>query len=168
MNFQFCEAKLIFSIFNFQKIRPKSYFFRFSKLAILVLIPVVLAGCVGGIGVGNSGSNPQGEFVQGGVVKGFPPLPVYPKAQIGETYGDGMVFGASLVTGDKPAKVLDFYNKALVQDGWETNLSQPAETNYQFLIKNAAYQGKIIVNVATDGRKTAITVSLAKRGKSGY
>jgi len=131
--------------------------------AVILMLPVVLSGCAGGFGVGGGTSNPQGEFVQGAVVKGFPPVPVYSKAQIGETYGDGNVFGASLVSSDSLAKVLDFYNKGLVQDGWETNLSQATDTNYVFQIKNPAYQGEIIVNTAADGKKTAITISLNKR-----
>lgn len=132
------------------------------KIAVILLIPLVLAGCVN-FGVGGGGSNPQGEFLQGGVVKGFPSVPVYPKSQIGETYGDGSVFGASLVSGDSLAKVLDFYNNNLVKDGWETNLNQLAEANYEFLIKNASYEGKVIVNKTADGKKTAITISLSVR-----
>lgn len=132
------------------------------KFFVVALLPLVLSGCVG-FGVGGGTSNPQGEFLQGGVVKGFPPVPVYPKVQIGETYGDGNVFGASLVSGDNLAKVLDFYNKGLVQDGWETSLSQISDSNYIFQIKNVNYQGEIIVNTAADGKKTAITVNLTKR-----
>jgi hypothetical protein len=132
-------------------------------VAVVLTLPVVLSGCSGGFGVGSSASNPQGEFMQGSVVKGFPPVPAYPKAQIGETFGDGNVFGASLVSNDNLARVLDFYNKSLTLDGWETKLSQVSDTNYVFLIKNANYQGEIIVNTAADGKKTAITVNLNKR-----
>lgn len=135
---------------------------RFIKLFIVALLPVVLSGCVN-FGVGGGRSDPQGEFLQGGVVKGFPPVPVYPKAQIGETYGNGSVFGASLVSGDSLAKILDFYRENLTKDGWETDLNQLAETNYVFGIKNATYQGKIIVNTAVGGKKTAITISLLLR-----
>lgn len=131
--------------------------------AVVLALPLVLSGCIGGLGVGGGTSNPQGEFVQGGVVKGFPPVPIYPKAQVAETYGNGNVFGASLVSSDSLTKVLDFYNKNLAAGGWEANLAQTADTNYVFTIKNASYQGEVIVNTASDNKKTAITVNLNKR-----
>ncbi len=132
----------------------------------VVLLSVFLAGC-SGFGVGRTaGGKPEGEFLQGAVVKGFPPVPSYPDAKIDETYGDGTSFGASSVSGDKLEKVLDYFSRNLPAQGWEANTSQVSASNYVIAIKNELYQGRIIVNTTADSRKTAVTVYVTKRSES--
>jgi hypothetical protein len=137
---------------------PKSF------LAVaLFLVPFVLSACVPS--VGNKQKAPvAGEFVEAGIVKGFPSnLPLYEKSQIIESYGSREAFGASFIADAGLADVINFYNTALPQLGWQSTLSQKTKTNYIFSIKNDTYSGSVIVNTAGDGKKTAITMEVAVR-----
>lgn len=134
------------------------------KLGLLVLgfffVPILLSGCIPSLG-GGGRAPAAGEFVKGGIVKGFPGnIPLYKEAVVVESYGDKDSFGASFVTSDDLAKVVNYYNTALGTLGWNSELRQVSETNYLFDIKSGALGGVIIVNTASDGKKTAITVSV--------
>lgn len=128
---------------------------------------IVLSGCIPSAFLGGSKSDAvqgtAGTFIKGKAVKGFPPLPLYPKAKLLESYGVNNRFGASAVSGDGLSKVVEFYNQGLLQLGWEPKLVKQSETNYLFEVKNSTYEGVIIVNTAADGKKTAITFSVAPR-----
>lgn len=135
---------------------------RFILASLLILCPLALAGCAG-FGVGDSGTPATGQFLKGEVVRGFPGVPAYPKARLGESYGDGRSWGIYLVSSDKLDKVLKFYSENLGGAGWENTLRQLSQNRYIYEIKNAKYQGTIIVNIAADLKSTAITASLVSR-----
>ncbi len=127
---------------------------------------LVLSGCLPSAFIGSSNSGAvggAGTYIKGKAVKGFPALPLYPKAKLLESYGANSNYGASAITNDGLSKVLDFYKQSLPQLGWEPKLSQNSETNFVFEIKNSQFQGVVIVNTASDGKKTAITISVAPR-----
>ncbi len=132
-------------------------FFIFIALASLIL-----SGCLPTIGNIKAPSE-KGEFVKGEVVKGFPPLPLYPKAQVIETYGSKAGYGGSFVSQDALTKVVNFYGPALSQLGWQTTLRQKSQTSYVYEIKNNTYNGEVIINTASDGKQTAITMSTEPR-----
>lgn len=142
-----------------------------NKSKILMLLAVVtvtlnLAGC-NGFGVGRTvQGEPEGEFLRGAVVKGFPRVPSYPDAKIDETYGDGTSYGATSVTGDKLDKVLAYFVKNLPSEGWEANTSQVNARHYVINIKNQQYLGQIIINTTADSKKIAVTVYVTKRSES--
>ena len=145
---------------NFKKKIQMSNVFRALTLTALALL---LSGCVG-FGVGESGTSPAaGEFLKGALAKGFPGVPGYPKARLGESYGDGKSWGAYSVTGDKLEKVVKYYGEILGKTGWERELAQLSQNRYVYEIRNAKYQGTIVVNTAADTESTAITVSLTAR-----
>jgi len=133
-----------------------------GKLFLVLLISIILSGCVPSIGGGEKVTNSD-EYVKGKVVKGFPGLPAYPKAQVIESFGNEGSYGASFMTGDDLAKVVKFYNDSLSKLGWETKAMKQSETNYVFDVKNAQNAGSVIVNVAADGKKTAITMFVSPR-----
>lgn len=139
----------------------------FKKLLFLPVVfslSVLLAGCIPG-GGGPSGSPNSGEFVQGAVVRGFPPVPVIEGAQVVESYGDGksMKYGVSFISDKSLSDVVKYYQGVLPQTGWESNVYQNSQDNMFFDIKNSTFQGTIIVNKAANGKKTAITVSVEPR-----
>ncbi len=131
-------------------------------VVLITLASLVLAGCLPTV-VRNSASGATGEFVKGQVIGGFPNLPLYPKAQVLETYGSKEGYGGSFVTQDALAKVVNFYSPALSQLGWEILLRQKSQTNYVYEIKNNTYTGEVIINTAADGKQTAITVASEPR-----
>ena len=134
------------------------------KIFFILVLAVSLSACVPNLGSSGGGSAAKpGTFEKGKAVKGFPSLPLYPKAQIIESYGSTTSFGASAISDDSISKVLDFYNLSLGQLGWEFKLNQNSETNFSFDVKNNKQQGTVIVNTAADGKKTAITISIAPR-----
>ena len=90
-------------------------------------------------------------------------MPRYPKSQLLESINDNNSYGASFVSEENIQKVVDFYSNSLLQTGWESTLVKKTETNYVFEIKNAAYSGEVIVNTASDGKSTAISVSVEPR-----
>lgn len=127
-----------------------------------VFASLVLTGCLPSVGT-DRGPSDAGEFAKGQIVKGFPNLPLYPEANILETYGSKEGFGGSFVTSDELAKVVNFYGPALGQLGWESTLRQKSESNYVYEIKNDTYTGEVIINTASDGKQTAITTALGPR-----
>lgn len=134
------------------------------KVLLIFLLAIFVSGCIPHLGGGNGGVETKpGEFVKGSVVRGFPSLPLYEKAKLIESYGDGLSFGASAVSEDELAKVVNFYNQSLGQLGWEFVVKQRSQTNFTFEIKNNKQQGWIIVNTAADLKTTAITVSVTPR-----
>lgn len=134
-----------------------------KKILPLLILPFLLSACVPSVG-SKSKAPAIGEFVKNGIVKGFPSnLPLYEKAQVVESYGSQDAFGASFIADADPAKVVNFYNLALTQLGWQVKLRQPSATSYVFEIKNDTYSGSVIVNPAADGKKTAITIEVGQR-----
>lgn len=112
----------------------------------------------------NSSSQSKGiEFLKGETVKGFPKLPLYQEAKIIETYGSSVGYGASAFTDDDISKVLEFYETSLGSAGWEYTLKQKEKDNYVYSVKNSQYEGLIILNTASDGKRTAITLSVSQR-----
>lgn len=130
---------------------------------MLLMIPVILSGCAG-IGVGG-GKSSKDEFIKGSVVKGFPNLPLYPKAQVIESYGFEGKYGANFVVNKPLKEVIKFYQEALPKLGWESTPSQVSESNYIFEVKNSDFEGEVIVNTAADSKKTAITFTASAKSK---
>lgn len=136
---------------------------RVLLVSFILISPFLLSGCLPGIG-NNSKAPATGEFVKGSTVKGFPSnLPLFKGAQTIESFGSSNAFGASFITDAKVDKVIDFYNKAFLQLGWQSTLVQKSTDNFVFDIKNDIYTGSVIVNVASDGKRSAITMFVAKR-----
>ncbi len=133
-----------------------------KRFLLVFVLAIALGGCFPGVG-GKTNSSKGTDFVKGGAVAGFPNLPFYEKAKIIETYGSGGGYGGSAITDDEISKVVEFYNKNLGLAGWEFNLRQKETNHFIFDVNNSQYQGMIIVNVASDGKKTAITLSVSKR-----
>lgn len=134
----------------------------FSALFV-ILFSAILSACVPNIGTKTKAPT-GGEFVKGDVVRGFPEnLPLPKNAQTVESYGATDAFGASFISSEPLAEVINFYNTSLVQLGWQSTLTQKSETNYVFTIKNDTHSGTVSVNVASDGKKTAITAEVAVR-----
>lgn len=129
--------------------------------SIITVCGIFLTGCVPNLG--GSGATPVAEeYLKGGIVTGFPALPYYEKAKVIESYGDEVNFGATLVTDDELAKVVNFYQDALEVQGWDVAVSG-AGSNFEFDIKNAQRTGSIIINTAADNRRTVITVAISPR-----
>lgn len=155
---------------NFQKLLKRSFLSNIKLMRVfpvkltflLVAVPLVLAACLPRIGGGGEEAAKE-EYLKGKVVSGFPNVPLYPKAQVIESYGDKNSYGASFFVDDDLKRVLDFYNSSLAATGWEASESQKAADNYIFDIKNTDYRGQVIVNTASDGKQTAITISVAAR-----
>lgn len=137
----------------------------FKKVFIGLLFLIVsftLAACSVGIGTGG-GAKATDQFLKGAVIKGFPPVPAYKNAKIIESFGSKAGWGASFVTSDSVSSVVNYYNSALPQLGWQSSLVIKDQANYAFDIKNPNYIGNIIMNTASDGKQTAITISIATR-----
>lgn len=131
------------------------------RLSVVLLFSLLLSGCIPR--VGTSGQEGSGEYVRGEVVSGFPPLPLYEGAQVIESYGYGGTWGATFITGDDLGKVVNFYNDSLPKLGWDMVVNTKSQTNYIFEVKNVQSKGEIIVNIAADGKKTAITMAVGPR-----
>lgn len=135
-----------------------------GKFLVVLLLPVFLSGCIGvGFGLSGGGAKNADEYIKGAVSKGFPGLPLYPKAQVIESYSHNGAYGATFMSGESLNKVVNFYNDTLPKSGWETNLKQNSDSNYSFDVKNATYTGVVIVNRSADPKKTAITMSLHQK-----
>ena len=132
------------------------------KLLIFLTLSIILAGCTANFGA-SSQKSVKREFLKGAVVKGFPALPLYPKSKVLESYGYKNSYGAAFVSGDKLDKVIKFYQQGFGVLGWESVLRKKSDTNFVFAIQNKEYSGELIVNVAADGKKTAITTYVSKR-----
>lgn len=133
-----------------------------GRLAILaILVPLVLTGCIPR--VGTSQQEGSREYVRGKVVEGFPPLPLYEGAKVIESYGWRGTWGATFVTSNDLGKVVNFYNDSLPKLGWDVQVTTKSDANYVFEIKNVQNKGEVMVNVAADGQKTAITMVVEPR-----
>lgn len=156
---------------NFQKLLKRSFlsniklmrFFPVKIIFLLVVLPLVLSACLPRIGGGGQETAIKEDYLKGKVVSGFPNVPLYPKAQVIESYGNKNSFGATFFIDEDLKKVLDFYRSSLAATGWEFSESQKAADNYVFDIKNSTYRGQVIVNTASDGKQTAITISVSAR-----
>lgn len=133
-----------------------------KRFLLVIVLSVALGGCIPKFGVGQNTPNGT-DYVKGAAVNGFPNLPFYQKAKVIESFGSGDGYGASAITSDNISKVIEFYDKNLGPSGWEYNLKQKGTNNYEYDVKNSQYEGMIIVNIASDGKKTAITLSVSKR-----
>jgi|SRR3972149_5976578 len=133
----------------------------FKTAGILIFSSFILSGCLPNIGGGGPPQNEE-EFVKGKIVRGFPALPYYENAKIIESYGRSENYGATLVTNDDLAKVVNFYQDALEKLGWDATVSGSG-TNFVFDIKNAEKTGSIIINTAADNRRTVITIAISPR-----
>ena len=133
-----------------------------KKIIIVFAFSFLLAGCIPKLG-GDGGATSQSEFIKGKAISGFPNMPRYPKSQLLESINDKNSFGASFISEENIQKVVDFYNSSLTATGWESTLVKKSQTNYVFEIKNATYSGEVIVNVASDGQSTAISVFVEPR-----
>lgn len=133
------------------------------KILLILLLSLFAAGCIPRLGGGGQKAEKPGEFVKGRAVGGFPSVPLYPKAKVVESYGDGSSYGASAVSEADLIKVVNFYNESLGQLGWEFIANQKSQSNYQFEIKNNTQQGWLVVNTAADAKTTAITISVTPR-----
>lgn len=132
-------------------------------VAILFLTSIVLSACIPTIGTPETAGE-KGEFAKGKIVRGFAGnVPLYKEAVPVETYASEDAFGGSFISEDSLSGVLKFYQETLPKLGWETAVSSLTEANYVLDIKNQEYRGSVIVNVAADGRSTAITIAVAKR-----
>jgi hypothetical protein len=132
------------------------------KLLLILCLSVTLTGCISVAGKKSTVKVGE-EFVKDAVVAGFPNMPLYPKSRAIETYGEGKKFGGAFYSSEKLAKVVSFYQTALAQSGWESNLRRVSQDNYVFDVKNKANMGTVIVNTAADGEQTAITISVEPR-----
>lgn len=134
-----------------------------KRLFVLLFLSLLLSGCIGGLGSTGAGKTNKLSFSQGKAVDGFPGVPGYKNSQVLESLGYRDKYGLSLVSGDKLEKVIEFYGKALGQLGWETSLKKRSSSNYAYVIKNAKQKGEIIINTASDGKRTAISVFVEER-----
>lgn len=142
----------------------RNFFAKARRVLIIFSVSLILSGCTGGfLGESSGGGEGADEYKKSAIVKGFPSLPLYPKAKVVESYGFGDKYGAVFITDDNVEKVIEFYTQSLATLGWENNVVRTAATNYQFAVKNNESQGIIIVNLAADGKKTAITVAVEPR-----
>lgn len=132
-------------------------------ISFLVVSTFLLTGCVPKLNTTGGGVKSE-EFAKGKVVRGFPQdLPLYKGAVVIESYGGVSGYGASFITDDSLNKVVNFYNLGLAQLGWTVEVKKQSDTNFIFEIKNDKNQGRVIVNTAADGKKTAITVTISGR-----
>lgn len=132
-------------------------------LGVLVLTAsVILSGCVPSVGPSTSQKGDKYVFVKGAVASGFPQIPIYPKAQIIESYSTDTSFGALVYSTDTLDEVVEFYRQAFVQNGWENNLARQGEDNFLFEFKSPEHRGDIIINNTTN-KSTAITITATKR-----
>lgn len=136
---------------------------KFLIVGILILVPLVLGGCIPSVNTGGSRSQSSPEYAQGAIVEGFPSLPLYEEAVVIESFGFNGKYGAAFVVDESLAKVVSFYSGSLKNLNWDVNLVQNSGTNYVFEIKNSGTKGEVIVNTASDGKKTAITMSVEPR-----
>jgi hypothetical protein len=135
-----------------------------KKIILMLFLSFTLAGCLpSAFQKGEREVGPQEEFLKGQVAPGFPTLPRYPEAQVVESVSYGESRGAAFVTKDNVDQVLTFFTDSLTQLGWEFQLLKNSETNYEYKVKNVKYEGSIIINIAADGKTTAMTYSTSPR-----
>lgn len=132
-----------------------------TKLYLLVVLasPILLSGCIpGGNGLSVVSSTEKSGFVQGAAVKNFPGIPVYPKSKLIESYTDGTNFGGSAYSSESLQKVVDFYTSAFKQLGWENTITRQTNNNFLIEYKSDKNRGEVIINTASDNKRTAITI----------
>lgn len=134
-----------------------------KRFIVLLSLSFILSGCIGGLGSTGPGRTDKLLYSQGRAVEGFPNVPGYKNSQALESIGYKDKYGLSLISKDKLEKVIGFYGKALGQLGWEAQLRKRSATNYAYEIKNEKQKGEIIINTASDGKKTAISVFIEER-----
>lgn len=135
-----------------------------KKVVLVLFLSLVLAGCFPGLRNKSEGpSSKPGEFVKGRAVGGFPNLPLYPKARLIETYGNGTSYGANAYSRDEIAKVIKFYEDSLPKLGWESSLTQDGNGSYIFKVNDQTKKGWVIINTASDGKTVAITLAVTAR-----
>lgn len=134
-----------------------------KRLVIFLTLGLILSGCLPSLKIGGGQGAADDEFVKEKVIGGFPNLPLYPEAKAVESIIREGALGAVFISSDDLAKVTNFYNSSLGTLGWEFNVKQVSDKNFVFEIKNDQYTGAIIVNIAADGKKTAITYNLDPR-----
>ena len=134
----------------------------FFGAIVLFAVSLTLSGCVPAVGPSGAKNAGKYAFVKGAIVSDFPPVPLYPKAQIIESYSTDNNFGLSAYSGDGLDQVVEFYRQAFVQNGWENNLVRQGEENFHFDFKSDQVRGDITINNTTN-RSTAITITATKR-----
>ncbi|MCR4324289.1 MAG: hypothetical protein NUV69_01230 [Candidatus Curtissbacteria bacterium] len=131
-------------------------------LIVFIISPLVLSGCLPKIGGGEKKAEAD-QFVQGSVVPSFPQtVPLYKDAKTVESFESMDSWGASFVTEEDLNKVVEFYGTSLPALGWEADLKKNA-SYFTYNIKNEQYVGTIVINKASDGKRTAILASLTTR-----
>lgn len=136
---------------------------KFFLLSFVVFIPIVLSACIPMLNTGESAEK-KGEFAKGKMVKGFGGnVPLYKEAQVIETFANDSSYGGSFISDDNLQAVLKYYQEVLPQLGWESQVREVSQTNYVFDIKNGELRGEVIINVAGDGKKSAITIAVSQR-----
>lgn len=135
----------------------------FFLLGFVIIVPFVLSACIPTLSTDQTGSR-EGEFVEGKIARGFPgDVPLYKEATVIESFASESSYGGSFVTDDNLPRVLKYYQDVLPKLGWESQVREQRVDNYVFEIKNEQYRGEIIVNIAGDGEKTAITIAVWER-----
>ena len=133
-----------------------------KKAIIMLAFSFFATGCIPKLG--NDGTVvSQSEFIEGKAVSGFPNMPRYPKAQLLESIGDNGSFGASFIVEEDLQKVIDFYNESLPQFGWEVTGIEKTDSRNVFEVRNAQFNGEVIINTASDSKSTAISVFVEPR-----
>ena len=133
-----------------------------KKIIIVLAFSFFATGCLPRL-ASDGGATSQSEFIKGKAISGFPNMPRYPKSQLLESINDDNSYGASFISEENIQKVVDFYSNFLPQTGWESTFVKKTETHYVFEVKNTDYSGEVIVNTASDGKSTAISVFVEPR-----
>lgn len=141
-----------------KKVFSKCWFF-----LLVIFLSFVLTGCRLNTNLTVVEKIDKNIFVKGAVVSSFPPVPIYPKAQITESYSTEANYGASAISDEDLDKVVEFYRQNFLQLGWENSLIRQSANNYLFEFKSQEYRGSVTVNLASDNKKTAITVTVSPR-----
>lgn len=141
----------------------KNVFFKFLLFLFVVVSSFVLSGCKLNTNIKGVEKVDDNKFVKGTVLEKFPPVPLYPKAQLIESYSTNDNYGASAVSDEGLDKVVEFYRQSFVKLGWENSLIRQTANNYLFEFKSQQYRGSVTVNLASDNQKTAITITVSPR-----
>ena len=90
-------------------------------------------------------------------------MPRYPKSQLLESINDKNSFGASFIVDEELQKVVDFYFGSLPQFGWEVTDIKKTDSRNVFEVRNAQFNGEVIINTASDSKSTAISIFIEPR-----
>lgn len=132
------------------------------NLIIVFIFSFLVSGCIPRLQTDDNQVS-QGQFIKGKAVSGFPDMPRYPEAQLLESIDDKGSFGASFIVDEDIQKVIDFYNQSLPQFGWEVTNLKKTDSQNVFEVRNAEYNGELIINTASDSKSTAISVFVEPR-----